>query len=186
MFTRAQQPRYRNALQKAWLVHCERTGTNLEFDGLFEEWKREQLREAIGIDSTKGANHTDDFDRLMLHLAIIADDTEAISYFSAATERRIRFLIGDHLKYLSRLEHRILGWDYVRGIAKHMQLPLSLEECPGDMLFKAFQALDKHVRRIRAARDELVVRSDNATPGMGDVRREKEHQQELFGREESA
>lgn len=179
MFTRAQQPRYRNALQKAWLVHCDRTGTNLDFDGLFEEWKREQLREAIGMESTKGANQTHDFDHLMLHLAIIADDTDAIAYFSAAAERRIKHLISEHLKYLSRLEHRVLAWSYVVGLAKHMNLPLTLDECPADLLFKAFQALDKHIRRIRAARGDLKVRIDNATPGMGDVRAARE-QQDLF------
>jgi hypothetical protein len=99
--------------------------------------------------STVGASQVDDYDLACLHFAQIAGDDNAISYFSASAERRMRHLISDRIRSISALEGWTCDWHYVRSIYEHMNLPLTIDEAPAKLLWKVFQALDTHVRRLR-------------------------------------
>lgn len=135
--------------QRAFAVHCQENGLNPAVDGLFETWMRDQLMEATGYPSSKFCNTIEDYDCTMLHLATIAHDEVAISYFSAAAERRLRHLINKSLASLSSLQSLKCDWNYARAIHVHMNLPLTMEECPALLLRKVLQALNTHVNRLR-------------------------------------
>ena len=147
-FMPRQQPIYRDLVARAWLEHADREGINLEADAQYEEWYRGALMESIGVASTRDANHVEDFEKACLHFAEIANDSKAISYFSAAVERRIYYWLKRRMDDLTRLEGRKVDWSYCRAIYKHMDLPLELDEAPASLLRKVLQALDTQVRRV--------------------------------------
>ena len=153
-FMPGQQPRYRDLVARAWLAHADRAGISLDADALYEGWYRVNLMECIGVSTTARANRVEDYDRACLHFAEIAGDDNAIAYFSAAVERRIEYWITRRMRDLSLFTGRRVDWAYVRSIYSHMDLPLTLESAPAELLRKVLQALDTHVRRLRKARNE--------------------------------
>ncbi len=146
-FTRSQQPIYRDLVARAWLEHSDREGINIDADAQYEQWYRAALMECIGVESTSKANCVEDFDKACLHFAEIADDSRAISYFTAAVERRIFYWIKRRMDDLTRIEGRKVDWPYCRAIYQHMDLPLEMDEAPAELLRKVLQALDTQVRR---------------------------------------
>lgn len=154
MFSPAQQPHYRGILQEAWKAHCQRLGQNPAWDGAFDGWKAEHLVEAIGKPSTKTASQVLDFDLVMLHFAQIAGNDYWIKRASTNAERRMRYVIGQFLRELGRVEGRALDWSYVQGIHKHMGIIPPMDDCPVDLLWKILQALDTQIRRLGRRRSE--------------------------------
>lgn len=171
MFSPGQQRRYREVLRKAWAVHCLRNDVVSTDLAAFYAWKRSELMACIGYPSSKFLNQVDDYDQVMLHFWSIVGDADQIGYWSSAIERRFRYLIRQRLRDLQNLEGRVISSEYPAHIYGQMfgetaAVP-PLDDAPAGLLIKLFQALDKHVRRIKASKDLLAVRSDNATPGMG-------------------
>lgn len=136
----------------------------------FDDYRHEQLKAAGVPASTKDMNRTGHFDKAMLHLAIIAGHDQAALRYAVAMEKRYRYVIGDLLAQLGQLEGTTYTFAYARGICGHMKLPLTLEECPFEMLGKIIQALDTQRRRILAARGDLMPQRGNA--GLGSRRRD--------------
>lgn len=168
MLTPKQRPRLFALMGKAWSAHCETTGAARDNVVAFDAWRRDELLTATGHTSTKELNHTTDYDAAMLHFGIIANDEGVMAHFSGAAERRMMWLIRGILAALGKLEGRVLTWDYARGVAKQMDLPLRMSECPVEMLKSVFLALDTHRRRIEASRGDLEPRRGNE--GLGSRR----------------
>lgn len=105
---------------------------------------------AGGWYSTKECNHVKDFDTVMIHFALLATDEYWISRIAHADQRRQFWLINKRLADLSAIEHTQHDWNYARSIYQHMHLPLHMRDCPAELLWKVFQALDTHVRRLQA------------------------------------
>lgn len=141
-------------------------------DVSFNDWRHEQCRDACGKPSMKEMNPTGDFEACMLHFAIMAEEHETAAYYSVACERRCRHVIRDQLAKLGSLEGSTYGWDYAVRICVHMRLPLTLEECPHEMLKQVIIALDAQIRRIQAARGNLTPRAGNE--GLGSRRAARE------------
>ncbi len=140
-FTRNQQWKYRPLVERAWQAECLRSGCHPGMDGAKETWYRRQLLDACGIYTTKQADPVADFDKLMLHFAVIADDQGQIDYFSNATERR-------HLHNIRRsIEQGVVTESYVRGIARNMGFREDLDSLPADHLWRIWNALLRHNKR---------------------------------------
>ena len=136
-------------VRKAWEVHCMRTGINPINKAACESWYRQQLMEAIGVYTTVPLNKSDDFDTVMLHFAQIANDDYWIDKLAHGKETRMRYLIRCRLQDLDRLDAaHVHTWAYTRAIYDHMGLPTDIEDCPAQLLWKVFQALDSQVRRL--------------------------------------
>lgn len=142
-------------------------------DVTFDDWRHDQCQAACGKPSMKQMNNTSDFEACMLHFAILAEEHETAAYYAVATERRCRHTIRDQLAKLGALEGATYTWDYAVRICVHMQLPLSLDECPAELLVKVVMALDSQIRRIRASRGDLTPRAGNE--GLGTRRARREH-----------
>lgn len=92
---------------------------------------------------------TESFDRAMSELAIVAGDSYWIDRTTAAAENRLRYLIRCLLQDLDELQGGTHTWAYVAGIWKQsQQLPVDIDDAPAQTLFKVFQMLDTHVRRV--------------------------------------
>lgn len=149
-FTPKQQAHYRPMVSKAWLAHCAQQGIAPNNEAFRAEWYRAELIAAGGWYTTKQCDHVKDFDTVMLHFALIANDDYWITRIAHSDQRRQFWLINLRLKELSELEHTEHTWEYARSIYHHMNLPLHMRDCPADLLWKVFQALDTHVRRLQA------------------------------------
>jgi hypothetical protein len=172
MFTPRQQAIYRPLVSRAWLAACAASGCPPNDRIAQDKWYRLQLREALGVWTTKECNATSDFDLLGLRFAQIANDQYLIERFSVGAERRLRWLIDTRLRQVGVLETgRPYDWAYAKAIHAHMGLPLSLEDCPLELAEKIFQALDTQYRRIRVARGM----QDTRNPRFGSRRAKKEH-----------
>ena len=146
--TRAQQGKYRPLVGRAWGVTCERDGGDPADKIAKAGWYREQLMDVVGVFTTKQASPTKDFDKLMMHFAQIAGDDFWISRIAEADERRMRWQMRSHLKDLSYLLDEPCRWSYMVGIYDQARLYSSLDEAPAEVLQKALQMLDTHIRRI--------------------------------------
>lgn len=96
------------------------------------------------------AGRTTVFDRVMAHLACIADNDYWLRRTAAQEEIRLRWQIRQLLKDLDDLDWtETHTWAYVKGIWKQSgSLPADMNDAPAETLKKVYQMLDTHVRRI--------------------------------------
>jgi len=138
MLSPRQQAKYRPLVARAWQAHCLRAGQNPSADSDQETWYRRQLLDACGIYTSKQADPVNDYDKLMLHFAVIAGDRRAIAYFSSAAERRVLHNIN------REIERGAVTESYVLGIARNMGFKDVLSEIPADHLWRIWIALVRH------------------------------------------
>jgi hypothetical protein len=152
---------FRPLVLKAWLAHCERDAALDPMDVEAEaRWYRSVLMDRFGFDSTKAIDpaNVKQVDELFQAFAQISGDEQEIDYWSRCEERRMLYLIRKSLERISELEHFTADWKYVRAMWAHMNLPLTPDEAPAEILHTLFQALDTHVRRLEEARKAAVHR----------------------------
>jgi len=120
----------------------------------FEPWLRSICERNGFKNAESGAlyfpDNTDSFDQVMADLAVIAMDEYWIDRTSSSAERRMRWQIEQFLIDLDFLDKRFEHtWDYVRSIYKQSELlPADINDCPAQILWKALQMLDTHIRRL--------------------------------------
>lgn len=61
-------------------------------------------------------------------------------------------LINKRLEALSGLDGKLHTWDYACAIYRRMgsgkiSMPENIHECPAELLWKVFQAIEAHIRR---------------------------------------
>lgn len=122
-------------------MECLRADQNPGIDHARETWYRRQLLDACGIYTTKQADPVNDYDKLMLHFAVIASDQDLIAYFSSASERRILHNIR------KSIERGVVTESYVQGIARNMGFRADLDALPADHLWRIWNALIRHNKR---------------------------------------
>lgn len=149
MISEAQRKKFYPLQHRAWLTHSARICADPSDRKLEDSWYRGEMQQLLGVKSTKDLNPIDGFDLIMFHWAEIIGDDREIQYWSNAAERRMKHLIECSMDKLSYLEDGPVSWDYVRAIGAHMNIPKSINECPVELLWKLFQALDTHVRRLQ-------------------------------------
>lgn len=173
MISHKQRRQLMELANAAFTVDCGKRGVPADFKG-FDAWRHEQLKAACGRASTKEMNPTLHFDKAMLHLAILAEDDRLATRFAVAVERRFRWVVLDLLRKIGELDEATYTWEYVLAIAKHMNLPPSIDDCTHEMLQKVIAALDTQRRRILASRGDLSPRFRSQNPHLGDGRRVKD------------
>ena len=90
------------------------------------------------------------FDKLMAHLAVIANDEYWIKRTAEQGEIRLKWQLRRYLADLDYLDKTFKhDWNYVRGIYKQSRLlPADIDDCPADTLWKVLAMLDTHIRRL--------------------------------------
>ena len=159
MFTGGQQKHYREILKKGWLLHCKNIGLdpfkNPYLGVEYNIWYRAELTNLACFDlsgkpSTALCNHNHDFTRVMHHFAGLANDRYWLLKTTSNSEDQMRYLIKQRLAEISELTGEPVGAAYERAIERHMHLAPDPSDIPVEHLDKVFQALDTHVRRLRA------------------------------------
>jgi len=147
-FTDGQNPVFAQLVDKAWQAVCGRSATRLPFHA----WLDSEL-ESCGIIGRRARDHVEQFEEVMSHFAVIAGDTFWIERTAEASERRMRHLIELKMQELGEIEGEPVDWQYCRSIYSHMHLPRTMDEANAGWLWKIFQALDTHIRRLRKQKE---------------------------------
>jgi hypothetical protein len=160
--SRAQQGKFRPVVKQAWLRHCLIHDLETNDQDARRQWYESELYKCLQINSTNQLRWTSqDFDTLLRHFAALAQDRDTIAHVATNEERQAKWLIGQRLDELGFLDGKAYDWSYAVAIFDHMQLPITIDECPHEYLDKVFQALDTHVRR--KLRDRNLTRRDMRT-----------------------
>lgn len=154
-FSSGQQGKYRVLVDAAYAAEAERLRGELPIKN---DWRRKINLDTTGHYSTKEMNSTTDFDKVMLELAIMADDYYWINRLSTADERRLRHVIQWFIYDLEFLEKHPIDWKYIAGICSQAKYASSLMDCPAEHLAKVMQMVDTHVRRL--AKKAGIARAD--------------------------
>ena len=149
MLSTGQRYKYFALFGKAWLVHCTATDENPNNKAAEANWRHQTNLDATGSYSIKEMNQTDDFDHVMLELAIIAEDTYWIDRLSSTAERRIKWVIEKQfIPDLEFLKKEAVTWDYIKAICEKAGFPTDFNDCPAQLLVRVLQMVDTHIRRM--------------------------------------
>ena len=115
----------------------------------FDEWRKDEMKSAGCEDSVSRVNHVWEYDSLMLHFATIAMDAGAMGYFTAATERRLRWVLNGLATDLQWLQKTGVDEAYILGIYRQAgMLPEDFADAPAQQLWRVLQILDTRIRRL--------------------------------------
>lgn len=150
---------------RAWIAHAARKGINRKSAEAATAWRHGILEKITGQSSTKFLTQ-DDFDSVMLQLAIEACDEREIAYWAVATERRLRYLIRQLLNDMGELDaSRTYDWSYVESCYSQANFPLTLDDAPAELLRPIYQMLFIHRRRLqRRLHRKTIVELTGAAP----------------------
>ena len=151
----AQRGIYHKLIFSAYTAEAERLKGDIPRR---EEWRKQLNLRITGKYSTKEMNQVDDFDQIIMELAIMADDYYWINRLSTAVERRLRHVIQWFIYDLEYLKHERITWDYIKAICKQAGYATSLMDCPAEHLSKVMMMVDQQIRRM--AKEAGIDRSD--------------------------
>jgi hypothetical protein len=144
-WTEAQNMAFEELVLQAW----RKSGGNN--DHAFRHWLQTETWE-LGISNWTACGkigRTLCFDRVMGHLACIADNGYWLKRTAAQEEIRLRFQIRQKLRDLEELTGETYHWSYVRSIWKQSaQLPVDIMDATVPQLVSVIAMLDTHVRRM--------------------------------------
>ena len=119
-----------------------------------EAWRKIEMANALpGLTSTKSIRDSADFDTLMLHFAVLAQDADACADYAAAEERRHRHILRAVEADLAFFRGQGFNDAYFEAIYKQAggATYLTLDDIPATHLRLIVQIADSHVRKLRRA-----------------------------------
>lgn len=155
-WTSAQVDRFSELAPKAWRADRAR---RKEPTAPFKDWWRFEFERVLkgppeGMPGPFGLRYqwttVKDFDAIMEHFAVIAQDTFWMRRTSECSERRMRMQLKRFLVDLAWIEFRYsVSWEYVRSIYGQSDLlPHELEDCPAKTLRLVLGMLDTRIRKL--------------------------------------
>lgn len=146
-WTEAQNMAFEELVLAAWK---KSGGDN---DKAFRHWLQVETWE-LGITNWEAhgkIGRTLAFDRVMAHLACIANNDYWLKRTAAQEEIRLRYQIRQKLRDLEELTGEEYHWSYVRSVWKQSaQLPTDIIDATVPQLVDVIAMLDTHVRRLAA------------------------------------
>lgn len=150
MLTENQRPKFFQMARKAY----DRESPGVPFD----TWRKQVMVDAGYPASTSEVDHVFGYEDLMLRFAVLAYDDAAIGYFTACSERRLRWVLSGLATDLQFLQASGVGPEYIAGIYGQAGLmPEEFEDAPVQRLWCCLQILDTRIRRL-CERDGIALR----------------------------
>lgn len=141
MLTAAQRPRFFKLARAAWST----VSPGVPFD----EWRKQIMVDAGYAPSTSEVDHVWGYEELMLRFAVMAYDAEQIGYFTACSERRLRWVLNGLAIDLQYLQSTGVGKEYIAGIYRQAgMLPEDFDDAPATRLWCCLQIVDTRIRRL--------------------------------------
>lgn len=149
MLTPAQRPKFFKLARAAWST----VSPGVPFD----EWRKQVMVDAGYPPSTSEVDHVFGYEDLMLRFAVLAYDAEQIGYFTACSERRLRWVLNGLAIDLQYLQSTGVGKEYIAGIYRQAgMLPEEFDDAPAPRLWCCLQILDTRIRRL-CERDGIAL-----------------------------
>lgn len=124
----------------------------------FDAWRKQVMVDAGYPSSTSEVDHVFGYEDLMLRFAVLAYDDAAIGYFTACSERRLRWVLNGLATDLQFLQASGVGPEYIAGIYGQAGLmPEDFDDAPVQRLWCCLQILDTRIRRL-CERDGIALR----------------------------
>lgn len=150
MLTENQRPKFFKLARKAY----DRESPGVPFD----DWRKQIMVDAGYPPSTSKVDHVFGYEELMLRFAVLAYDDAAIGYFTACSERRLRWVLNGLATDLQFLQASGVGPEYIAGIyGQAGMLPEEFDDAPSQRLWCCLQILDTRIRRL-CERDGIALR----------------------------
>jgi len=112
-----------------------------------DEWRRQQ-QVSLGLPaSTKQMDNVWDYEAIMLHYAILADDAGAMNYFGGCAKRRMDWVFGGFIQDLSYLQRYNVGDDYMTGIMEQSKIDATNAATP-EAMRKLCAMVDSRIRTL--------------------------------------
>lgn len=127
-----------------------------------DEWRHQQHAQLGLPESTKQMDNVWDYEAIMLHFAILADDPNAMTYFGGCAKRRMDWVFGGFLKDLSYLERYAVGDEYMTGLMEQSKIDAQNAATP-EAMRKLCAMVDTRIRTL--ARRANVPLSSLPTAG---------------------
>lgn len=141
MLTSAQRTKFFQLARSAWST----VSPGVPFD----EWRKQIMVEAGYDPSTSKVDHVWGYEELMLRFAVLAYDAEQIGYFTACSERRLRWVLNGLAIDLQYLQSTGVGKEYIAGIYRQAgMLPEEFDDAPAPRLWCCLQILDTRIRTL--------------------------------------
>jgi hypothetical protein len=136
--------------QRVKFFKLARAAYSKESPGIpFDGWRKQEMRAAKLPDSVFKVDRVWGYDNLMLHFATLAMDASAVGYFTAAAERRLRWVLKGLATDLQYLRKTGVDEAYIKGIYRQAgMLPSDFDDAPARQLWLVLQMLDTHIRRL--------------------------------------
>ena len=138
-FTQAQNGVLAQVATKAFPFACKDPSVT------FQEWFSSECSR-LGLVDCHAMNATTQFDRVMSHFAILANDDYWLS--RCLPETRVLWQIDQHLDQLTNLTGQIHTREYAAAISRQAGSDVSLSDAPESTLRLVLSALKRQVRRV--------------------------------------
>lgn len=132
---------------------CSAQGINNNADR--DIYRKSVVRSETGLSSLKLVNRTDEYEAIMLRLALDASDYELATHFSSGTERRLSHMVEVCAAQLMQLhpdhpdaQAYVIGIINQAGYRGKFDGAIWWLDLTSDSLMAVFQMLDTHRRRI--------------------------------------
>lgn len=124
----------------------------------FDVWRKQVMVAAGYPPSTSKVDHVFGYEDLMLRFAVLAYDNSAIEYFTACSERRLRWVLDGLATDLQFLQASGVGRDYIEGIYRQAGCsPVEFSDAPTQSLWRCLQIIDSRIRTL-CDRDGIELR----------------------------
>lgn len=115
----------------------------------FDDWRKAEMVAAGYPPSTSQVDTVWGYEELMLRFAVLAYDADQIGYFTACSERRLRWVLNGLAIDLQYLQTTGVGPEYIAGIYRQAgMLPGEFDDAPAPRLWCCLQIVDTRIRRL--------------------------------------
>lgn len=138
-------------LAKFWAVYAAAESEQLSASASRvdrDTFRHSLILRATGFISLKDVGTGKDFDRLMLEVAVQANDFVEAAYWSTGKERRFVAMCDACIRQIGEITQVPKPKEYLVGLFGQAKLPESWEDIPVTKLAAVFQMLDTYRRRL--------------------------------------
>lgn len=120
----------------------------------FDAWRKHEMSAAIpGCDSVSKVGMRKEYELLMLHFAILAEDFDLVAHYAVGQESRLRWVLRAIEADLEFMARRGVDDSYMAAIYHQAGYPSyhAIDDVPSEALRLIVQIADSYVRKLRKA-----------------------------------
>jgi hypothetical protein len=151
-FNQKQQAEYRPVVDRAWKLHCQKTGCDLKDKAAKREWYEDILEEKTGLRSSTQCNGGRHYDRVAARFEELAEDDIkfGLALLTGDLERIKYAVTKQNSSYLDRFKSDQSFESYLKGLAVRqfrLDKPSALHDLTDDQIGQLTRSVCIDARR---------------------------------------